>query len=61
MEEGNKGMFEASFHPKESLAMSFFYSIVYVIYIDEHILKSSISSMFKSFQEDIITHWFTPK
>lgn len=45
MEEGNKGIFEASFHPKECLALSFFYSIVYVIYIDEHILKSSISSV----------------
>lgn len=45
MEKGNKGIFEASFHPKESRAMSCFCSTVCMIYIDEQILRSSISSV----------------
>lgn len=45
MEEGKKGRFKASLRQKEPLALSFCYSIVYVIYIDEHILKSSISAV----------------
>lgn len=56
MEEGNKGIFEAPFHPKESLGMSFFYSIVYMIYRDEHILKTSISSVCLNLFKKIVLH-----
>ena len=56
MEEGNKGIFEVSFHPEEFLAALFFYSIVYVIYIGEHILKNGISSVCLNLSNKILLH-----
>lgn len=56
MEEGKKGRFEASFHQKEPLAMSFDYSIGYAIYVDEHILKRSISFVCLNLSKKILLH-----